>query len=627
MRVLLVTMPFGKIDRPSLPLGLLKAALARDGVDCDVAYLNLAFAGRLGTRLYDRITVSRQKALAGDWVFAGCLYEEGSPHGDRYVHQVLEAQWRFDEGDIEAILAARDLAPRYLESVLTDLRWPHYDLVGFTCNFGQTVPSLALARLAKQRYPHLLTVLGGPTWHGIMGRTLFASFPFVDAACPGEGDTAFPSLVRALAEGGRDTLGSIPGMLVRGSDGATHDGGDDLVDDLDGLPIPDYDDFATTLAGLGVSPDGAVVVPVETSRGCSWGVRRPCRFCGIVGPHRTYRTKSAGRILRELRALAAHPGCRVVDVVDNVASPALLNTVLPRLAQDPLPAHLDVDIRPDVGRRTVELMARTGTDALTGIESLSERVLTLMNKGTHALESARLLKWSKALGVRMHWNLLYGVPGETAADYDDLLGILRAIAHLDAPLACATVDVERFSSYFEDPEAYGFANVRPASAYSFLFPFGDDVLGDIAYFFDHGFAPGLEPPGEVFQLRHLVYNWQRAPATRDLRVRHGGAVVVDTRRPEDENVYRLDELERAVYLACDDIRTRAGLEEDMRRSGIECEGLTERIDEALGWFVERGLMLQRDDRYLSLALPESAPPAGTPATAASETEQVQLQGV
>ncbi len=40
-----------------------------------------------------------------------------------------------------------------------------------------------------------------------------------------------------------------------------------------------------------------------------------------------------------------------------------------------------------------------------------------------------------------------------------------------------------------------------------------------------------------------------------------------------------------------------------------------------------GVMLQRDDRYLSLALPESAPPAGTPATAASETEQVQLQGV
>ena len=260
-------------------------------------------------------------------------------------------------------------------------------------------------------------------------------------------------------------------------------------------PIPDYTDFLRALSQLGALPDGAVVIPVETSRGCWWSVRGPCRFCGIVGAHRTYRAKSAGRILQELRTLAAHPGCRLVEVVDNVAAPALLRDVLPRLALDPLPARLDVDIRPDVGRHAVELLAETGTDVLTGIESLSDRLLALMNKGTHALENARFLKWCKALGVQVRWNLLHDFPGETAADYEDLMAVLRAIAHLDAPVACATVDIERFSSYFEDPGAYGFANVRPASSYSYLFPFDEDALADIAYFFDHDFAPGSEPSG------------------------------------------------------------------------------------------------------------------------------------
>ena len=473
----------------------------------------------------------------------------------------------------------------------------------------------------------MLTVFGGPTWHDVMGRGLFALFPFVDVACLGEGDVSFPALAHGLAEGSLDTACHIPGMLVRDSHGDILDGGPDHpVEDLDQLAIPDYTDYSTALAGLGDPPHGAVVVPVETSRGCWWSVRGPCRFCGIVGPHRTYRAKSAGRILQELRILAAHPGCRLVEVVDNVAAPALLADVLPRLALDPLPASLDVDIRPEASRRTIELLAETGTDVLTGIESLSERLLTLMNKGTHALESARFLKWCKALGVQVRWNLLHDFPGETAADNEDLLAVLRAIVHLDAPVACATVDVERFSSYFEDPGTYGLANLRPASAYAYLFPFDEGTLWDIAYFFDHDFAPGYEPAGGSFHLRHLAYNWQRAPVPRELRVQQGGDVVIDTRRPEDNQIYRLDELERTLYLACDDIRSRTELEEDVRRAGIDGDGLPARIDDALEQFVERALMLRRDDLYLSLALPEIGPPPVTPTAAGSGKGRARPQG-
>lgn len=101
--------------------------------------------------------------------------------------------------------------------------------------------------------------------------------------------------------------------------------------------------------------------------------------------------------------------------------------------------------------------------------------------------------------------------------------------------------------------------------------------------------------------------------------------MIDTRRPEDKQVHRLDELERTLYLAGDDIRSRTELEAEVRRSGIDGDGLAARIDEALGRFVERGLMLRRDDLYLSLALPETAPPRGTPTSAGSGTGPARPQ--
>ena len=449
-------------------------------------------------------------------------------------------------------------------------------------------------------------------------------FPYVDAACLGDGDMALPSLVRAVAEGDREAARRIPGMLVRGSQTPISDCVGQLIDDLDALPIPDFTDFAVARADYLPASDGGVRIPVETSRGCWWASRGPCNFCGVIGPRRTYRAKSAGRILKELRVLATQPDCRVVELNDSVAAPALLATVLAQLAPDPLPTPLDLDIRPEVSRRVVELLGESHATILTGIESLSDHVLALMNKGTHVLENVRLLKWCRAAGVPVRWNLLYGLPGETAADYDDVMSVLRAISHLDQPSACGPVIVEKFSPFFGDPEYYGFTNVHPAKAYRYLYPFGEDTLYGLAYFFDHDFLPELEPPGRSYQLRRLVYDLRETAPTSELWI-GAGAVVVDSRQPEATRTYQLDDLERTLYAACDDICSRAELEEIVLEAEVDDEGLPERVDEALAWFVERGLMLRREDRFLSLALPGPVRPSGVPEAAGSETEQALLR--
>jgi len=65
-RALLIVPPFFFLDRPSLGVSLLKAGLARDGIACDVLYLNLQFADFASLELYTAITEARYQAMLGE---------------------------------------------------------------------------------------------------------------------------------------------------------------------------------------------------------------------------------------------------------------------------------------------------------------------------------------------------------------------------------------------------------------------------------------------------------------------------------------------------------------------------------------------------------------------------------
>src|SRR6266852_4802419 len=86
MNVLLVNMPFGSMTRPSLALGLLKSELTAIGVVARVENLSIAFAELIGEETY--LYLSDQAPpdlLAGEWVFASCLFGEDPARDDAYV--------------------------------------------------------------------------------------------------------------------------------------------------------------------------------------------------------------------------------------------------------------------------------------------------------------------------------------------------------------------------------------------------------------------------------------------------------------------------------------------------------------------------------------------------------------
>lgn len=598
-------MPFAEIERPALGLSLLKARLAADGHTCRVLYPGLAFAHLLGRTRYRTLASGLPfTAFAGEWVFAEALYGADAPAQAGYAEDMLAGVWRRPREDVELVAEVRPLATAFTTDLAASVAWDEYDVIGFTSTFMQNLASLALAKRIRELHRGPLIFFGGHNWSGVAGEELHTRFPFVDVAFTGEADESLPRVIESL-ERGSPALDDIPGLVFRRDGTSVSTGPAVPAADLDALPLPDYEDYFTALYD---SPFAVAFFPIgmaEGSRGCWWAQRRPCLFCGLNGPDLSYRAKSVPRLVRELKTLAARWPLSVLDVVDNVLAPEFLERGLTELAERPPGVPLMVEVRPDIGRETVAQMASAGVGMQPGIESLDDHALRLMGKGTTALQNIRLLKWAREAGVQVFWNYIYGLPGEREEDYEAVLTLLPAVRFLGPPTTAGPVMLQRHSPYFQDQERYGFRDVRPVSAYRYLYPFGDGALRRIAFFFDFEFEESRRPPDSVRTLAAALRQWQREP--------DDGALVVVTDDPrrlelrdgrQDRVVDRLvlDELDSRLYSEAAAIASRRRLLEAARGSDDPAAASCDDVDARLTRLVRQRLMVRVGDRYLSLAL-------------------------
>jgi ribosomal peptide maturation radical SAM protein 1 len=606
MRTLLIDMPFGLVERPALGLSLLKPELERCGCSCDISYANHRFSAVLGAADYRRVADDLpDEALAGEWVFAEALFGPGAAPL-REFGALLLSRWGQRPDLLPVLQRARALAESFVEEVVDSIDWAAYRLVGFTSSCHQNLAALAVARSVKAEHPHVTIAFGGPNWDGEMGLAQLRAFGFVDFACVGEADESLPELARRLIENGE---GPLPDGVAGRVDGHVELGGPGPRPpaDLDELPLPDFRDYVAALAAGGLAGSEQRTVSVEASRGCWWSGRGPCSFCGQNGTSRVYREKSPGRVLDELLAAAGRCPGATVELTDNVVSPNFLRDVLPRVAGTALEGKLFFEARPTITKADVALLAALGCRVQFGIESFCDHTLDLMRKGVRGLENLRLLKWCRIYGVRPAWNILYGVPGEIDGDLEAMLAILPRVRFLTPPRHCAPVRLQRFSPLFEEAARSGLRDLRPVPSYGRVYPFPDDVLRDIAYFFDVAEEVPRSTAALRFRLRKEVERWQGSGDAGTLRrdaAADGAWLLRDTRDAMDARVHVLDPLSRRVLDECDDIATRGRLLEVAESDGVPANAA--RLDASLRSLVSIGALVGDGERYLSLALPVSA---------------------
>ncbi len=605
-RVALISMPFGPITGPALGLSLLKAALGRRAIPCDMSYFTLRLAAQIGFEYYNKLGGALPtSAILGEWLFAPALFGENAVADAQYVQHVL---WggvcdRFPPEVVLELLRLRQGIVGFIEACAAEVDWSQYTLVGFTMNFQQTCASLALARLIKAHYPQVKIILGGASCADETGLGLLRIFPFVDFVCNGEGDLVFPSFVESLfndrpplVHGGTGGDGVIARTDLAAAERARYA---PIARDLDALPYPDHSDYFAQLRMFNPAPEFSVAATMETARGCWWGWIHPCTFCGLNRLSSTYRHKSPARALEEILYLRDLYGAPI-DFADAILDHRYFHTLLPALAANPVGVDLFWEVKANLKREQVALLARAGVKRIQpGIESFSDALLKLMNKGTTCLQNIQTLKWCKQFDIETAWNFIYGFPGEDPAEYLAMQNLLPLLLHLDAPQSYGHILFDRRSAYLHDPARFGITGLTPSLAHQCVYhALSEDELASIAYHFDAEYEDISATYGE--RIEGIVKEWQmRTNAALDVFPGPQSIRIVDTRARGERKEYHFDGLAAEIYLQCDAARTRRALADT---PSVRGQAAAVEISAVLGRFVDLGLMVHRGERYLSLAV-------------------------
>ena len=540
--VVLVNMPFhGYV--PSLGLSLLKSCLTASGVSSKVLYFGLPFAQRMGLDMYHCLAngYPRPMDLLGEWIFSTSLFDYDS---SRYVDEVLIRRAQIYTDVVDHTISTPDYfyerirdihagAPAFVTECAEEVLRYSPRVVGIGSVFHQQMSSLAVAKRIKEYHPETFIVMGGGNCEGVMGAEVARQFPFVDAVVSGEGELVFPEIVRKVAQ--RESVSGLKGVYtadnVSAAFAANQYPSAQKVAHLDDLPIPDYDDFFEQRAESGLDFRRQIVY--ESSRGCWWGERSHCTFCGISEEAMGYRSKSPQRALEELVHLSEKHNSTQVHVVDCILDLKYFKEFLPKLAERSSKLDLFYEVKANLKKDQVRLLLDAGVTTIQpGIESFSNSILQLMGKGVSALQNIQLLKWCKELGVKVSWNILWGFPGEDPQEYERMARLVPYLTHLPAPQAAARIRLDRYSPNFEYAKSCGISNVRPHPAYFHLYPFSPEVIANLAYFFVYEYSEERDVLGYTSPLWFEVEKWWNAEEGSDLfYVDNGSHLLIWDFRP------------------------------------------------------------------------------------------------
>jgi ribosomal peptide maturation radical SAM protein 1 len=601
---LIIVPPFGEVHYPSLGAHVLQACARGAGFKVSVFYANLLFAAMVGPKFHSSVARAFPGAFIGERLFARAAY--GLPPLGRHAEDMCAPDRILGNalgvpvyGDF--LLGARELlrdapivearVPEWVEAVGAYIGSLGIKVIGATSTFEQTAPAISLLKAASRNTPEVVTIIGGANCEGEMAQGICGVAPFIDYVFAGESEATFPALLTSLQRGERPAQRIVSGTPCQ---------------NLDAIPQLDFDDyFEQRTAFLRPETEAeleSVSLPYETSRGCWWGEKHHCTFCGLNGDGMAFRTRSVERTMEELRKLSERYRTKRFLMADNIMPHRFFSTLVPSLAAELPDLSIFYEQKANLPRERLVALKNAGIDTIQpGIEALSSDLLRQMRKGVSARQNLALLRNARGLNISLVWNLLWGFPGDRLDSYRETLALLPLLHHLQPPSGFWPVLIDRFSPYYYDAKNFGITNIRPLPGYFDITPAGAAV-DYIAYHFNGDFESASAAAPELMrELQGAVVAWRQrwaATPTPELRVGeyHGVFVLIDTRGLSNaEPVELLDPIEASQLV------TAGPYDNGAEQSSLIARKLAVVLD---GWFVPLAVI---DQTTLALLNEAAAP--------------------
>jgi ribosomal peptide maturation radical SAM protein 1 len=622
-KIALVNLPFANLLMPSLALTQLRAVVRRthgERVDAQVHYLNHDFARYLGVSNYEElISFAHHPSGLGDWFFRAAAFPDIPDNADTYFQRYYPAHAPRNRAVRDMVLQKREGVVAHFEAMIDQYGLDQADLVGLTSMFSQNVACLAMARLVRARNPGAVVVVGGANCEGPMGRALVDHAPDVDFVFSGPSLRSFPALVNRLMEGDEAGAHRIDGVFSRknqvteagcGAGGLVPLGGAPVVrafgeeNDVNEVSDFEYEAFLDRYEDYFPGSSKPILL-FETSRGCWWGERAHCTFCGLNGSTISYRSMRPETAFPMFNDLFRHAD-RVSELqsVDNILPKSFLADVLPFL-DTPEGMSMFYEVKADLDEEDFRVLARSRVLRIQpGIEALNTSTLKLMRKGTSVFQNLQFLTNALRYGIIPAWNLLIGFPGEEITVYEKYEREIPLLTHLHPPAGVFPIRFDRFSPYYTEAEEYGL-DLHPLDWYELTYPYPADALDRLAYYFsDHDFmAPyAMNAARMVTRLRAKVDHWKTLWASGskpELRLveRGGAAFVFDSRSGTP--------LEHPLTADAKRVLDALATPKKLQNVGKELPDVD--VEAEVAGLMRQGLVFHEGERYLSLLVPPPRP--------------------
>lgn len=254
------------------------------------------------------------------------------------------------------------------------------DIVGCGGISGQFIEIYPLFETVRRIAPYVKNIVGGGMITADAQTAMKAFGDTVDYGVIGEGEITVPALVQTIAEGGDPGL--VEGIIYPDRNGGfVITGRRKEIQDLDSLPLPDYEGFNYDkyLSTNGEWQDGKKFSPVAIigGRSCKYA----CTFCFHPSGSR-YRQRSLDSIFQEIDYLIEHYDINYVALREELFANDV-NRVLEfcRRSED-YSIVWSIQLRVDsINREMVETLAKSKCRyVFLGIESADNRILKSMRK-------------------------------------------------------------------------------------------------------------------------------------------------------------------------------------------------------------------------------------------------------
>ncbi len=374
---------------------------------------SLLVENSLGERLLaDLAQLPTTPDMQNRYMQAARILDEVYKHLARFYHDLL----------LPVVERRQTLARQAVDDLfgaeLAEIQAEQPDLVGFSIlTEHNLLYALALGQVIKQRFG-IPIAFGGAMMSHLEPDELLTAYPWLDFVFFGEAER---SLAEFVTVGFNGDLSSVRGLAYR-------DGGKVRVGErpfplpLHHLPPPDFSNFPLNDY---IAPEP--VLPIITSRGCYWG---KCTFCSHTRPYGGgVRMRKPKQVIDEMVAQMERYQVRRFLFVDEAISPHMMRHVSQQILERGLDVQYGMEgvrVEDAFDEALLQQAHQSGLRwVYVGIESASQRLLDLIDKGITIERVERFIEVCRSVGIVPQLSFIVGLPSTTEAELHGELAFLK----------------------------------------------------------------------------------------------------------------------------------------------------------------------------------------------------------